>query len=228
MPYSTSLTAYEALNNYILNLYPIVLEVIGRILGATFIFLLGWLVAYAIKLTLAFLLEKIKIAEWFKRANLDKYFENFTWEERLDQILTDIVFWAVFLVFLMTAFDILGLQVVNSFLSRIVTYIPTAVVGGLILVAGFVLGDLTKKVLIGVLRGLEKKSANAVASFVKWAIIVFAFMTALSQWGVATDIINILLTGLVLFLALAGGLAFGLGGQETAREILENIKKQLR
>jgi small-conductance mechanosensitive channel len=77
------------------------------------------------------------------------------------------------------------------------------------------------------LRGLEKKSASGVGVFIKWAIIVFSFLAALNTWGVAVEIVNTLVLGVVLFFALAGGLAFGLGGQETARDILESVSKDI-
>ncbi len=49
----------------------------------------------------------------------------------------------------------------------------------------------------------------------------------MNQLGVAQDLIRILFTGIVAMLALAGGLAFGLGGKEIAKEILEELKKKL-
>lgn len=223
----TEPTAYQALAGYFTNLYPLVLDAIIRIFGALIIFLIGWIVALVIKLAIEFILEKIRIKDWLAKANLDKYFESFAWEERLDKVLAEVVFWIVFIVFLMTAFDTLGLQVINSFISRVVNYIPTALVGGLILLAGFLFGELVRKVSIGVFRGLEKKSADLASSLVKWAIVVFAFLAALSQWGIASDIVNTLVMGLVFFVALAGGLAFGLGGQNLAKEILENFRKQI-
>lgn len=230
MPYQqpSALTPIDALNNYLANLYPLILDAMLRIVGALVIFLVGWFVALVIKLVIEFILNKIKLEEVFKSAKLDQYFKDFSWEERLDKVIAELLFWVVLLVFLMTAFDVLGFQIVNSFIYRIVNYIPTAVAGGLILLAGFIVGELARKVTVGIFHGLEKRGAHTASSLVKWSIVVFAFLAALNQWGIAADIINILVMGFVLFLALAGGLAFGLGGQETAREILEDLRKQLR
>ncbi len=225
---NVALTPIDALNNYFSNLYPLILDAFLRVVGALIIFLVGWFVALIVKLAVEFILGKVRLEEWFKKANLHQYFKDFSWEERLDKVIAEVLFWLVFLVFLMTAFDILGLQVVNNFIYRIVNYLPSAVAGGLILFAGFLFGELARKVIVGVLHGLEKRNAQPVASFVKWSIVVFSFLAALNQWGIAADIINILVMGLVFFLALAGGLAFGLGGQETAREVLENLKRQFR
>jgi hypothetical protein len=222
------LTPIDVLNNYLLSLYPSIVNAILTVLAALIVFLVGWVIAFFVKWVLEFVLSKIQIRDWLAKAGLEKYVEDFTWEEKLDKILAEIGFWIVLVIFLMTAFDILGLSIVNSFIRDVVSYIPKAVAGGLILLAGFLFGELTRKAVVGVLRGLEKKSASGVGVFIKWAIIVFAFLAALNTWGVAVDIINTLALGVVLFFALAGGLAFGLGGQETAREILESVKRHFR
>jgi len=228
MPNQTGLTPIDVLNNYFLSLYPSIINAVLSILASLVVFLIGWLIAAFVKLILEFFLSKIQIKEWFNQVGLGKYVEDFTWEERLDKILAEIGFWIVLLIFLMTSFDLLGLTAVSSFISNVVDYLPKAVAGGLILLAGFLFGELTRKVVAGVLRGLEKKSALGVSVFIKWTIIVFSFLAALNTWGVAVEIVNTLAMGVVLFVALAGGLAFGLGGQETAREILESVKRHFR
>jgi len=224
----SGLTPVDVLNNYLLSLYPSIANAILSVIAAVVVFLVGWVIAFLVKWVLEFVLSKIQIRDWLAKAGLEKYVEDFTWEEKLDKILAEIGFWIVLVLFLMTAFDILGLSTVNSFIRDVVSYIPKAIAGGLILLAGFLFGELTRKAVVGVLRGLEKKSASGVGVFIKWAIIIFSFLAALNTWGVAVEIVNTLVLGVVLFFALAGGLAFGLGGQETAREILENIKRHFR
>jgi hypothetical protein len=226
MPSGT--TPLEVLNNYLLSLYPSIINSILNIVAALVVFFIGWIIAFFVKWVLEFVLSKIQIKEWFNRAGLGKYIEDFTWEERLDKVLAEIGFWIVLIIFLMTSLDLLGLSTVSSFVRNVVSYVPKAVAGGLILLAGFLFGELTRKAISGILRGLEKKSAAGVGVFIKWAIVVFAFLAALNTWGVAVEIVNTLAMGIVLFVALAAGLAFGLGGQEVAKDILEDIRRHFR
>jgi len=223
-----SLTTGDVLYNYFLSLYPSIINAIFAVVAALIVFFIGWIIAIFVKLVLEFVLSKIQIKEWFNKAGLGKYVEDFSWEERLDKVLAEIGFWIVLVVFLMASLDFLGLSSVSSFIQNIVNYIPKAIAGGLILLAGFLFGELTRKAISGVLHSLDKRSAAGVGVFIKWSIIVFALLAALNTWGVAVEIINTLAMGLVLFVSLAGGLAFGLGGQEIAKEILENVKKHFR
>jgi small-conductance mechanosensitive channel len=221
-------TPADILSQYFVSLYPQLINFLGSILVAVVVFLIGWLIAIVIRLVVEFVLSKIQIKEWFNKVGLGSYIEDFTWEETLDKVLAEIAFWVVLGVFLMTSLDILGLTVLKESVSVILSYIPKAIAGGLILLAGFLFGEITRKLMIGILHGLEKKSANGVSVFIKWVVIIAAFLTALPQWGIDPGVFNLLVMGIVLFLALAGGLAFGLGGQETARDILENIKRRFK
>jgi len=60
-----------------------------------------------------------------------------------------------------------------------------------------------------------------------WGIFVFGFLTALQQLGVAQVIVYNLITGLIAMLALAGGLAFGLGGKEMASRLLSKLEERM-
>ena len=59
----------------------------------------------------------------------------------------------------------------------------------------------------------------------KWALVIFALLAALTQLNIASELIQILFTGIVIMFALAGGLAFGLGGKDEAAKWLESMKK---
>ena len=71
------------------------------------------------------------------------------------------------------------------------------------------------------LHGLSREGAKNLALVGKWSVLVFVFLVVLNQLGIASDLIRILFAGVVAMVALAGGLAFGLGGKEVAREVLE-------
>ncbi len=223
---TNQITVSDILNTYFSSLIPSLFNVILSLIAALLVLIIGWVIAFLIKIFVDFILSKLTFKELCERLGIAKYFEDFKWEDGLHKILAEISFWIVFIVFIMVSFDILGLNIINQFLNDIVKYLPKAIAGGFILFFGFILGELTKKVLIGFLKGLEKKNADSVGSFIKGVVIVFAFLVALNVWGVNSDIINILMLGIVLFVSLAGGLAFGLGGQEIARDILENLRKK--
>jgi hypothetical protein len=80
-------------------LYPSIINAILVLAAALIVFFFGWIGAVLVKWVLEFVLSKIQIKEWFNRAGLGKYVEDFTWEERLDKVLAEIGFWLFWLCF---------------------------------------------------------------------------------------------------------------------------------
>src|SRR5207253_2294214 len=61
---------------------------------------------------------------------------------------------------------------------------------------------------------------DLLASVARVAVWSFAIVVAVNQIGIATTLVNTLFMGVVGAAAVALGLAFGLGGRETAAEIV--------
>ena len=70
---------------------------------------------------------------------------------------------------------------------------------------------------------MNLRSANMLGGITKYAIWVFAFIIALGQLGVAAAYMQILFTGIIAMLALAGALAFGLGAKDAASRLISKI-----
>jgi hypothetical protein len=64
-------------------------------------------------------------------------------------------------------------------------------------------------------------------SVTKWAIWIFAILTALTQLGIAVSIIQTVFIGVVAALALAIGLSFGLGGRDAAARAIEKMRDEV-
>lgn len=222
------MTIGDLLIQYSNQIFPSLVDLLLKIAGALIILIFGWFIAWVLDYIIRWVVSKLKINDFLRKVGIGKYFERANIVLQVEQALGFVVFWSVFGLFLMAAFDTLGLSSVNFFIRQIINYLPTALAGALILAIAIFIGEFVKKLISISLKRSGIKSIDAIANFAKWAIVVFGTLIALSQWGLAQDVINILITGLVAFLALAGGLAFGLGGQETAKEILEHLKKELK
>src|SRR5574344_1683361 len=122
-------------------------------------------------------------------------------------------------------FEIFGLQQVTTFLSGVVLgYLPQVIVAVLIILVAAIVAEAMQKVVVGAAKAANMKSVNFAGSLTKWAIWIFAILAAISQLGIAVAFIQTLFTGIVIALALALGLSFGLGGQEAAARYIEKIR----
>ena len=70
--------------------------------------------------------------------------------------------------------------------------------------------------------------AGFLGTVAKWAVLILAFLAALDQLGVARAFITTLLQGFVAMLAIAGGLAFGLGGKSAAKDLFAKFEEEMK
>ncbi len=209
------------------SLFQGVILFIPLLLVAIIIVLLGWLVGSFLGNIIEKLIHKIKLDALLAKAGLDSLMKKTGYKLDSGKFLGGLVQWFVIIAFLMAAFDLLGLNVLNEFLRVIVFYLPNVFVAALILVIGLVLAHLAGGVVSASIKAADFASSRMIGAVTKWSITVFAFLFALSQLGIAPRLIESLFIGFVAMIALAGGLAFGLGGKDVAGDMLHALKKNL-
>ena len=198
-----------------------------QFLAAVIVFLLGLLIATVLGKLVEQLVDALKADAVIERMGTKAYFDRAGVKLDIGHFIGKLVFWFLVLAFLLASSDILRLTAVSDALRGLLEYIPNVIVAALILLATVLLANFLHRVTKSAATGAKLESASFVALIVRWAVFVFGFMAAVSQLGVAQDIINIAMSGMVAMLALAGGLAFGLGGKGFAEEVLERLKKEL-
>jgi hypothetical protein len=217
----------EAIAFSMLGLWQRLIDFLPSFIGAILVFLAGWIIAVAVG----------KLAEKFMRAlRVDSAAEKIGFDSRMiggDMRMTissffgGLIKWFLVLVFLMAASDILKLNQVTSFLDSILLYLPNVIVAVVILSAVFLLGNFVYKVVKGSTKAAGIMSATLLAAISKWSIVIFGIFAALIQLGIASSLVSAIFVGIVSMLALAGGLAFGLGGRDEAALILKKIRQEI-
>ncbi|MBT4857456.1 hypothetical protein HON52_04705 [Candidatus Uhrbacteria bacterium] len=198
-----------------------------KLIFAVVVFLLGLLVANLLRSTVVRVIRLFKIDELVERVELKNLFARAGVKLDVAAFLGWIVKWFVIIVALIAAADALDWDQVTIFLTSVVGYIPNVLIAVIILLVGIILANFTQGVVKGALDAAKMTSSQFLAGLSRWAIVVFSFMAALVQLGIAQELIQVLFTGFVAMIALAGGLAFGLGGREYASRILNQLSKDL-
>ncbi len=201
---------------------------VPNLIIAIIIFIIGWMVASVVGKALAQVIDALKLNSLFESAGANKMLERAGMKLNVGGFIGGLVKWFIIVVFLMTSLEILHLTQVNDFLREVVlNYLPNVIIAALILIVATVVSDAMKKVVTGSAKAANVRSANLLGTIVKYAIWTFAFIIALSELGIATQFMQVLFTGLVAMLAIAGGLAFGLGGKEAAARTIDSMKGEM-
>jgi hypothetical protein len=199
------------------------------ILLALVIFIIGWLLASLIGKSIKHLIDLTRVDSVFTKTGVPEVWTRAGFRFSIGSIIGFLVKWVLILgVFLPGIFNMLGLSELNAFWSQIWVYVLKAIIAAVILVLAAAVARFAKRVVSGSAKVAGAHSANMAGSIVSWAIWIFAILIALSELGIAPNLIQIIFMGIVAMFALAGGLAFGLGGKEAASNVISEVGKMVR
>jgi hypothetical protein len=181
----------------------------------------GWLLSYLVGRGVAAVLHAVRFDDLARRSGLTGLAERVGIQAEGSGIVARLAQWAVRLITLVVAFDLLDLPAVSVILQRLLLWLPNLVVALVVLV----LGGLAANALAALVRrsalGAGVGSPDLLATVTQVAVWVFAVVIAVGQLGIARTVVNAVAIGLVGALALASGLAFGLGGRDRAARLLD-------
>ncbi len=210
------------------NLWVGVINFVPNLIVAIVILVIGWLLGALLGRAVWQVFRSLKVDEALRRAGFEAFVRRGGMDLDSGAFIGALVKWFVIVVFLVAAFDVLGLAQVNVFLQDVVLgYLPLVIVAALVLLVGGVVGDVTGRVVSTAARTANIGSAHFAGAIAKWAIWIFAILVALSQLGIAAAFSQTLFTGLVIAISLALGLSFGLGGQEAAGQFIGRLRGEM-
>jgi len=197
------------------------------LLAALIVFIIGWLIAIFLGKVANRIIRIIKLDLLLTKLGFKKALAKAKLRLDSGKFFEELIKWFFILVFLMTAADILGLREVTLFLKTILFYLPNVIIAAIILLVAVIVANFMYRLVKVSADTAGLASSSTVGAIVKWAILIFGFIVALTQLGIATSLIQTIVIGIIAMLALAGGLAFGLGGRDQAARFLEKLRRDL-
>ncbi|MBI1919330.1 hypothetical protein HYS29_01980 [Candidatus Microgenomates bacterium] len=196
---------------------------IPKFVAGLIVLLVGLIVASVLRQVVIEVLKALKVEQLLHRYGVPEAKAELSWSN----ILAEIVRWFVIVLFILPTADIWGLTQVTAVLNQVLLYIPKVLVATIIALVGLAFAKLSHDAILASVHGISRDSAKTVATVTRWAIVGFVVLAVLDQLGVAPELIRILVTGFVAMLAIAGGIAFGLGGQGAAKDVVDELRKKL-
>jgi hypothetical protein len=211
-------------NNFLASFLARFLDYLPSFFGGLLILLIGLVLSSLLKRILLSLFSFFKLSYLLQRTHLMNKSEVRVWEE----VLAEVLRWTVVILFLIPTLEVWGLSRATGVLNQFLFYLPNVIVAVVIGFVGLLVSNLVADIVRHSFTQMGATSANTLSVSAKYMIVFFTILVVLNQLGVAQDLIRILMTGIVAMLAIAGGLAFGLGGQTLAKEVLEELKKKMK
>lgn len=213
----------ESLNQFWIQL----INFVPKLLAVVVILFAGWLVAKLVRIAVRRLLELTQFDKIAQKSGLESFMNQGTLNLSMSGIISQVVYWLVITLFIITGANILGLSEVAVLLQQLASYLPRIIVAIIVLIFGTLLARFVNRIVFTWLHSIQFERALVVSTSTEYGVQILALFIALEQLGLGMQLIYslfIIIFGAV-FLALA--LAFGLGGKEwAANKIAEFEAKQ--
>ena len=191
-----------------------------RVILAIAILIAGWLVAKAVRFALVKTLRAINFNVVPDKAGIDAFLRQGGGDIDTIRVLGALAYWLVLLAAIMIAFNSLDLAYVTALVGRVVLFVPRVMVAVVVLVFGAYFARFVSGALTLYLRSIGASEAALLGRLSLYAIMAFVILMALEQLGLG-DVLRQTFLILVAALALGLALAFGLGGQRRAADLIE-------
>ena len=189
-----------------------------NILGFLVILLIGWIVAKVVRTIVNKALDRFGVDKALHSSSAGQYVERISPGAKPSHLIGAVAYWFIFLFALSAAIGALKIAALTDFIAQVQAFLPNIIVAVLIFViaaalAGAVAGAVAK--LMG-----DTPTGKVVAAVVPGLILAIGLFMVLNQLKIAEEIVTITYAALLGMLALAGALAFGLGGRDVAAKML--------
>lgn len=192
-----------------------------HIIGFLLIIIVGWFIASLVARGLAAVLRRVRFNEFADRAGIDDFIRRMGVRGDSAGFIALIAKWFIRLIALMVAFDALGLPAVSQVLRDLLLWLPNLVVALVVLIVGGLAAKAVANLVRGAVATAGAGSPEVLARVAGGLVWAMAIVVAVNQLGIAETLVNALFIAFVFALALGAGLAFGLGGRETAAKIVQ-------
>jgi hypothetical protein len=199
------------------NAWANIAEFLPKLLGFLLILIIGYFVVKAIAKIVDRVLERVGFDRAVERGGIGQALS----KSRFDasDILSKVVFWALFLFVLQLAFGVFGPNPISDLIHGVIAYLPNVIVAIIIVVIGAAIAAAVKEIVEASLGSLSYGRGLALGASV--AILAVAGFAALDQLNVAPAIVNGLFYALLAIVVGSAVIAIGLGGVDTMRRYWE-------
>src|SRR3989344_1860225 len=187
--------------------------------------ILGWLIGSVLGGLAEKILDTLKIDSLANSVGLDRLSARTGKKLSISAFAKWLVKWFFIVASFLIAADLLNMPQVGSFLlEKVIPYFGHVIVAMAILLIGTVAANFLQGVVRHALQAGDLRTSDALSLVTRWSIMIFAILAAIAELQVASAFVQDLFRAIIAMLAIAGGIAFGLGGQGHAKKVLDAVE----
>ncbi|HXH50818.1 MAG TPA: hypothetical protein VNM47_15855 [Terriglobia bacterium] len=191
-----------------------------HVLSMLVIIAAGFLVALVLKVMVRRVFGIASFRKYCDSAGLTQLMRKAALPPPVD-LLGQIIFWVVWIVFIVLGIDALGISALREQISRFFMFLPQIFVAMVVLFIGLLIANFFSRATLLAATNANYPSARLLSTLVRLIIIIFFVTMALEQIGLGRRVVLIAFSIAFGAMMMGTAIAFGLGGRDVARQILE-------
>ena len=201
-----------------------ILPMLLNLLAALLLLLIGLLVAKGLGLLTTIVLRMLKLDNFAQQIGFNSLLEKGSVKKGASELLGDLVYWFVAFVVVVGVAGVFGLPVERA-LIKVFAYMGIVFLASLIIGIGIFLAGLVSNIVRIVMANFGVEGSKTASRLMYYIVIIFAFLAALSELGISTDVFIPQIGVIIGAFGLAAAIAFGLGCKDMAADFLHNLFK---
>lgn len=214
---------------YILHSFKLVAHDIVTFMPRVFIALLllffGWLLARLVRRGVIAFLRFLRLEEAAERAGIEDFLLKGGVRYTIVTIIAEIIYWSIISLVIFAVLSVLGMSESGKLFTRIISYVPNVMIAVVILIFGTLIARFVHVMSFAYLNNIGIKNAGFISTLAHYALLIFVFFTALDQLAINQDLLDSAFQISLGGVALAFAIAFGLGGRDYAKSLIEKISE---
>ena len=208
----------------LLNVWRLFSDYIPNILAAFVFILLGLFVARIVSSMLEKFMRRIQLDSYTSRVGINEMLTRFGFGKSPSKVVAFMIYWALLLMFFVTAANILNMAVISAILKTfIIGFIPRMVAAIFIGFGGLLFARFLGDVVLNAATANNLRGGRSLSKIVHFVVVVFTLIAAIEQLGIEMKMIRGAVDILFASLGLSFAIAVGLGAKDIAHDVIKGL-----
>lgn len=200
-----------------------ILDYLPVVVSALAVLLVGWMISKLVARAIHKTLMSIKFDTMMEKVNLDSLLNKIKPGLSASFVLSKIFYWVLMLLFITSAANVLGWELLTNGIASFMGYLPTLGIALIIFVIGIYIAELIRTMVYTAANSIGISGAKTISNIVYYLLFIFIAITALNQAGINTDVITSNLTIILGSLLLAFALSYGAASRHLVTNMLSSF-----
>ncbi|WP_407557704.1 mechanosensitive ion channel family protein [Winogradskyella sp. 4-2091] len=205
------------------NIWLEITKIFPNIIGALIVLIIGWIVTKLIVKVIKKVLKLAKTHKLDEKINEIEIIEGKELNFNTVKVVSKAVKYIMYIVLLVTASDIMGLDIITQQISDLISYLPKLFAALIVFIVGLLFANFVKNGLKSLFESMDLSGGKMISQVVFFLLLTFISVTALNQAGIDTEIITNNINMIIAAFLLAFAIAFGLGAREVVGKLLNTF-----